>query len=111
MLSDYLKKRRAERVERKILRTLKERAFRVDRAFHELMAAVSATHLTPEDFPEATALGLDVLHWQKVMDGMMGQYLGQEVLRFFAEYEEARQRDLAAKASVWNRRRDSDTQK
>lgn len=99
------KKQKAQRVSKKIEETILARVQRVLSALDELSAAVAATRFTQADFPEATEFGLDVLHWQKVCDDKMAQAFGPEVFKFFTDYETARQRDIAAKHSVWNRQR------
>lgn len=78
---------------------VEERVARVRKAFDELKLALSGTLLTPEDFPEAKARGVNTSNAQAVMDFALRKYLGPEVFKFVSDCATAHQRDLAAKAS------------
>ena len=84
---------------------VEDRVARFRKAFQELQDSVAALRLKPEDFPEAQKLGIDTANAQIVMDAAMHQLLPPEIFQFFADYEAARQRDLAAKSNVQTRQR------
>lgn len=84
---------------KQITAAVDERVARVRNAFAELQSAISTTRLTPEDFPEAKARGMDTSGAQAVMDYSLRRYLGPEVFKFVSDCAAAHARDLAAKAS------------
>jgi len=72
---------------------VESRIARAHAAFRELQAALDATRLKPDDFPEARALGIDTSNAQLVMDNELRQYLSPEIFKFIEGYEAARARD------------------